>query len=401
MALLPVDEARARILDGVKPLASESLALDQAMGRVLAKPVIAKRDQPPFAASAMDGYAFRHQDVEQLPSLLKVIGTSGAGHAFKGTFKPGTAVRILTGAPVPTGADTIVIQENTTRDGDLLQVLQATPKGKNIRRAALDFAKGDELLTVGTKLRARDMGLAAAANAPKLQVRKQPHVALFTTGDELVLPGQKARPDQIYSSNSHAIAALAQQFGARVSNLGIIPDHPAATRRAVTKALSADIVLTTGGASVGDHDYVQGAFKACGVNIGFWKIAMRPGKPFMYGRKGKTHVMGLPGNPVSALITARLFLRPLIARLLDCDDGSDAPVLAELTAAMPANDDRQDYVRATLTVEPDGRRKVAPFAMQDSSMQRTLQLATALIIRPAHAPAANPGDVVPLLLLDF
>jgi molybdopterin molybdotransferase len=256
------------------------------------------------------------------------------------------------------------------------------------------------MLEVGMQLRPRDIGLAAAANAPMLSVHRKPHVALFTTGDELAQPGERAGPSQIYSSNSHAIAAMAEHFGARVSNLGIVPDDPAATRRAVKKALAADIVLTTGGASVGDHDYVQDAFTACGVAMDFWKIALRPGKPFMYGRKGKVHVMGLPGNPVSALVTARLFLRPLIHALLGLPTDEEV-TLAALTSPMPANDDRQDHVRAALAVAADGCRSVTPFPQQDSSMQRTLQKSTALIIRPAHAPAAAAGDLVPILLLDF
>lgn len=400
MALLPVADALARILEGVKPLASEALPLEQAAGRVLAQTVVAKRDQPPFAASAMDGYAVRHADLGDQPTRLRIAGISAAGRRYGKTLKAGEAARILTGAPVPPGADTVVIQENTTRDGDLLTILQATPKGKNIRRAALDFARGDTVLAPGSRLRPRDIGLAAAANAATLKVHRQPHVILFTTGDELVLPGARARADQIYSSNSHALAAMAEALGARVSNLGIVADTLAATKTAVRKAMAGDILLTTGGASVGDHDYVQEAFKACGIRIGFWKIAMRPGKPFMYGRKGKLHVMGLPGNPVSALVTARLFLKPLIDAMQGLPPEGEPPV-AELVEPMPANDERQDYVRATLAVARDGRRTVRPFALQDSSMQRTMQLANCLIIRQPGAAAAPIGTVVPVLVLDF
>jgi molybdopterin molybdotransferase len=400
MALLPVDDARKRILDGVKALSFENIALDEACGRVLAVNVKARRDQPPFPASAMDGYAVRHSDVQQLPSVLHVIGTSAAGHSFKGSVKPGTAVRILTGAPLPNGADTIVIQENTERDGETLLIIEDTSKGKNIRRAALDFAKGDLLVAKGAVLNPRDIGLLAAGNTPIVKVYRRAKAVLFTTGDELVLPGDRPRADQIVSSNSHAIAAMAQQFGAEVVNLGIVKDNLKATIAAVRKGLGAEILLTTGGASVGDHDYVQAAFKACGVNIGFWKIALRPGKPFMYGRKGNTHVMGLPGNPVSALVTARIFLKPLLDRFSGLPD-----VVAEHTAVLdgvlPANDHRQDYMRATLVVGPDGRRIVSPFAAQDSSMQRTFQSSQALIIRPPYAPEAQNGDSVSVLLLDF
>lgn len=400
MALLPVADALTRILDGVKPLGSEAIALERAADRVLAEAVVAKRDQPPFPASAMDGYAVRHADVEALPATLRVAGMSAAGHGYRKMVEPGAAIRILTGAPVPAGADTVVIQENTTREGDTLTVVNPTVKGRNIRRAGLDFAKGDTVLEAGARLRPRDIGLAAAANAAKLRVRMKPSVILFTTGDELVLPGGRARPDQIYSSNSHALAAMVEALGASVTNLGIVRDTLAATKAAVRKGMKGDILLTTGGASVGDHDYVQEAFKACGIAIDFWKIAMRPGKPFMYGRKGKLHVMGLPGNPVSALVTARLFLKPLIDALLGLPPET-VPPHGILTAPLAANDERQDYIRATLAIDSHGRRSVSPFPVQDSSMQRTMQQAQCLIIRPPLSPAAQPGQSVPILLIDF
>ncbi len=400
MALLPVDEARKRILNGAKPLSPESLALDKACGRVLASEVNAKRDQPPFPASAMDGYAVIHADVTTLPTTLKIIGTSAAGHGFKSTVKAGTAVRILTGAPLPKGADTVVIQENTERNDELLHIVEHTPLGKNIRREAMDFAKGDLLVGKGQKLSARDIGLLAAGNAAVVKVYRRPKVVLFTTGDELVLPGTRPRADQIVSSNSHAIAAMVHQFGADVVNLGIVRDNLKATVAAVRKGLGADVLLTTGGASVGDHDYVQAAFRACGVNIDFWKIALRPGKPFMYGRKGKTHVMGLPGNPVSALVTARIFLKPLLDRFAGLPE-VDLETTAVLDGNLPANDHRQDYMRATMTVAPNGKRTVSAFTAQDSSMQRTLQSSQALIVRPPNAPEARTGDSVSVLLLDF
>ena len=400
MSLLPVDEARARILKEVKPLATETIEVGKALGRVLAKAVAAKRDQPPFASSAMDGYAVRAEDVVTIPVQLALIGTSAAGRAYSGTVKPGTAVRILTGAPVPKGADAIVIQENTSREGPLLTVLQPSPPGKHVRRRGLDFAVGDELVPANHRLGPRDIGLLSAGNAASVFVRRKPRIAIFATGDELVLPGQKPRADQIISSNSHALQALAESFGAEVINLGIVRDTLKATITAVHKGLNADILISTGGASVGDTDFVQEAFKACGVKIDFWKIALRPGKPFMYGRKGKTHVMGLPGNPVSALITARIFLKPLIAAMLGLSP-EEPDTLARLTAAMPANDGRQDYVRASLSIAPEGTRTVTPFAAQDSSMQRTLQQSQALIIRPPNAPAVEANSLVPVLILDF
>ncbi len=400
MALLPVEDALNRILDGVKPLAEETIKLNHGLGRVLAQSIKAKRDQPPFAASAMDGYAVRFADVEVLPATLKLAGTSAAGHAYKGTLKPGQAIRILTGAPLPKGADTIVMQENTSQLAGQIQVINPTPHAKNIRKRGLDFAKGDLLVPNDTKLSPRDIGLLAAGNNPTVLVYRKPKIVLFTTGDELVLPGQHPRADQIISSNSHALEAMARQFGGEVINLGIIKDDLKATMSAIRKGLGADILITTGGASVGDHDYVQEAFKACGVKIGFWKIALRPGKPFMYGRKGITHVMGLPGNPVSALVTARIFLRPLM-NLMQGLAAAEAPTLARLTTALPANDERRDYMRATLEVSPDGTRQVSVHPAQDSSMQRLLQSSQALIIRPPNAPLAEIGDLVPVLLLDF
>jgi len=397
MALMPVKEARARILSNVKPLAQEQIAIARALGRVLAKPVRAKRDQPPFNASAMDGYAVRAQDTT---AELSVVGTAAAGHAFKGKLKPGNAVRIFTGAPVPATSNAVVIQENTEAKGKVVTILSPVRTQQNIRPRGLDFKKGEILLPASVRLNARDIGLAAAMNCSILGVRKKPVVAVIATGDELVLPGAIPRADQIVSSNSNALVAMAEHFGAHVINCGIVKDNLKATERAILKMAKSDVIVTTGGASVGDHDFVQQALKNTGVKIDFWKIAMRPGKPFMYGRKGKQHVLGLPGNPVSALVCARLFLKPL----LDCLQGlppDDHVTMARLGAAMNANDSRQDYVRAKLESAADGSRTATPFNKQDSSMQRTFRDAHCLIIRPPSAPAAYPGDFVPILHLDF
>lgn len=397
MALMPVEEARARILSNVKALPPENVPLAQALGRVLAKPLLAKRDQPPFNSSAMDGYAVRSEDSA---TELTVIGTSAAGHAFSGKLKAGQAIRIFTGAPVPASADAVVIQENTTASGKTVTILQPARSGQNIRYQGLDFRKGETLLPAPIRLNARDIGLAAAMNCNILSVRKRPVVAVIATGDELVLPGKKPRPDQIVSSNSNALAAMAESFGAKVINGGIVRDDLKATERAILKMAKADIIVTTGGASVGDHDFIQQALKNTGVKIDFWKIALRPGKPFMYGRKGQQQVLGLPGNPVSALVCARLFLKPL----LDCLQGlpvEEAPTMARLGTAMPANDSRQDYVRARLEIAPDGSRTATPYGKQDSSMQRTFRDAHCLVIRPPNAPAAGIGDPVPILNLDF
>ena len=373
MALLPVEIARARILKDVKPVGPEAVALDDALGRILARPVKARRNQPPFNASAMDGYAVLASDVASTPVSLKVIGTSAAGHRFKGIMRSGETVRIFTGAPFPKGADAVVIQENVAVQArPYVSILQSAKPGQNIRGAGLDFHKGEVLLPPGTRLNARDIGVAAAANAGTVMVRRRPVVALFATGDELVLPGATPTADQIISSNSHALAAMARSFGAEVVNFGIVPDKLAATERAIRRAREADILITTGGASVGDHDYVQEALKNSGVNIAFWKIAMRPGKPFMYGRRKSQHVLGLPGNPVSALVCARLFLKPLLDALLGLPLSDDLEE-ARLGASMKENDGRQDYVRATLDIAADGARTVRPFNTQDSSMQRTFR----------------------------
>lgn len=400
MALIDVDLALERIVAGAKPLPTEWVELSKAAGRVLAVDVVARRDQPPFDSSAMDGYAVWQADIQTLPAALDLVGTSAAGHRFKGALRRGTAIRILTGAPVPKNADTVVIQENTEKAESQIRILQTTPSGKNIRRAGMDFSKGQLLVPARTQLSPRDIGLLAAGNAAKIKVFRKPRIVLFTTGDELVLPGQKPKADQIISSNSHAIAAMGQLFGADVINLGIVRDSLKATVAAVKKGLGADILLSTGGASVGDHDYVQAAFKACGVDIAFWKIALRPGKPFMYGRKGKTHVMGLPGNPVSALVTARIFLKPLLM-LLQGLPATEAVTTAILVGSLAANDQRRDYVRASMVVGSDGQRRVTPFAAQDSSMQHTFRSSQALIIRPPYAEAAQSGDQVTVLALDF
>ena len=400
MALMPVDEALKRIVKTARLMPIEKIKLSQGMGRILAADIKAKRDQPPFAASAMDGYALRCADCGAGTTKLKLIGVAAAGHGFKQALKQGQAVRILTGAPVPHGADTVVIQENTRVAGTVVEVLEAPILGKNIRAQGLDFLKADVLVPDKTKLGVRDIGLAAAGNGAIIRVRRKPRVVLFATGDELVLPGAIARADQIYSSNSVALGAMLEHWGAEVTNLGIVPDSMKATKAAIAKARNADMLVTTGGASVGDHDYVQEALKRSGIKIEFWKIALRPGKPLMFGTNGKLRVFGLPGNPVAALVCARLFIKPLLDAMLGVPY-TDEIVQARLLSSLPANDGRQDYLRATLIVATDGQRSVQSFAKQDSSMQRNLRNADCLILRRPNALAAEVGDVVPVLILDF
>ena len=397
MALVAVSEALERILAVARLMSTETVKLSDALGRITATDIKAKHNQPPFQASAMDGYAIRHLDIATLPASLNLIGVSAAGHGFRRLVKSGEAVRILTGAPMPKGADTVVIQENVRVDGKAVTVLEATALGRNIRKAGLDFAKGDVLVVRGKKLGARDIGLLASGDHTMIRVRMKPRVAILTTGDELALPGTKRRADQITSSNSFALAAFAKACGAEVIDLGIIKDDLIAITKAITRASKADVLITTGGASVGDHDFVQEALRRAGVKIDFWKIAMRPGKPFMFGSKGKLRVLGLPGNPVAAMVCVQLFLKPMIETMLGITP-STTPTMARLGADLAANDQRQDYLRANLSVIEDGARVATPAPKQDSSMQRVMQTATCLIVREAFALPAKAGSLVPILL---
>ena len=402
MALVPVADALAQVLKGVRPLAAEDVPLTNAHGRILAAPLKAGRAQPPFPASAMDGYAVRAADVQKVPVTLNVVGEAPAGHGYAGRVRKAQAVRIFTGAPVPKGADTIVIQENTKSAGEkgFVTVLEGAAEGSFVRAAGLDFRKGETLLPRFTRLGAREIGLAAAMNHARVQVVRKPSVAILATGDELVEPGGTPRDDQIISSNSLALAAMITSFGGEPLDLGLVPDRMARIEDAIARAAGADILITIGGASVGDHDLVQDAMTAQGVKLGFWKIAMRPGKPLMFGTRASQRVVGLPGNPVSSMVCTRLFIKPLIAAMTG-DTTPDEPVKAVLGAAMKANDQRQDYVRATLFRNEQGQLVATAFPKQDSSMLRVFREADGLIVRPPHAPAAKAGELVDVLLLDF
>lgn len=390
-ALLPVAEVYRRLLDDVEPLPGEMAAIHEASGRVLSKSLAALRTQPPFDASAMDGYALRADDTRDPTKAISVIGEAAAGRRFEGTVQAGQAVRIFTGAPVPDGADTILIQEDAEHAGDgSIRAREDVAAGRHIRRAGLDFRSGDRLLDSGRILDPGALSLAAAANHAVLPVVRRPKIALIATGDELLPPGSATGPDQIIASNSYGVAAIARSVGAEVIDLGIVPDDRAMIAKAVADAKAqADVIVTLGGASVGDHDLVRGVLEAEGMALSFWKIAMRPGKPLMFGRLGDTRVLGLPGNPVASLVCSHLFLAPLLAKLggrphrLDIRD-------AVLGSAMKENDLREDYVRAT-TELVGGRLVASPFEVQDSSMLNTLARADALIIRPPFAPAAEPG----------
>jgi molybdopterin molybdotransferase len=402
--LLPVSEALARILTTARePLPSERVPLGEAHRRTLAENVVASRDQPPFSASAMDGYAVRAADVATTPVTLALIGMSAAGHAFEGELGPGQTVRIFTGAPIPKGADAIVIQENTapSRDGKVTVNLGAAA-GRYVRPSALDFAAGEVLLKASHLISARDLALAAAAGFSHVLVRRRPRVAILATGDELARPGEELRAGQIIASNSYAVAAMARSAGAEAIDLGIARDDLAQTRAAIDKAreLNAEILVTLGGASVGDHDLVQEALTSSGMKLGFWRIAMRPGKPLMQGILDGMRVLGFPGNPVSSMVCALIFLRPLIRGLLgDPDAGADPTRPAILGADVAENDERQDYLRSSVE-NGAPLPKVTPFARQDSSMMGVFARSGALVLREAYAPAAKAGDACRAIFLD-
>lgn len=391
---MPVAEALRRVLEGAVPLPAEHASLTEAHGRVLAADLAARRTQPPDEVSAMDGYAVRAADVAKLPAELTVIGEVAAGHPFDGEVGPGQAARIFTGGVVPPGADTIVIQENTTREGDTVRVVDGSaPKGRHIRRAGLDFHAGELLLGRGTRLTARDLALVAAMNHPAVPVHRQPSIAVLATGDELVMPGTEPGFGEIVYSNGFATMALARAEGCAVTDLGIAPDRLDATVAAVRRArvVGADILVTSGGASVGDYDLVQQALAAEGLALSFWKVALRPGRPMMHGRLGDMHVLGLPGNPVSAYVCSVLFLLPLIRRLAGRADVEPVIESAVLGCDLPENDERADYLRASLAEGPEGSVAV-PFPQQDSSMLVPLAKAACLLVREPHAPAARAGS---------
>ncbi|MCJ2141446.1 gephyrin-like molybdotransferase Glp [Methylobacterium sp. E-066] len=402
--LIPVAEALARVLASVPgPVEAETVPLAQAAGRTLAADVAAARTQPPFPASAMDGYAVRFADASAVGASLRLIGTSAAGHGFSGHIGPGEAVRIFTGAPVPEGADAILIQEDAEAEGETVRVMEGVEKNRFIRRAGLDFTAGETLLVAGMTLDARRLALAAAAGHPRLSVRRRPRVAILATGDELVEPGAAPAWDQIVASNSLALAALSAEAGAEIIDLGIVADDHGALEDAFRRAREAraDLLVTLGGASVGDHDLVQAALAKEGLELGFWRVALRPGKPLMQGRLGAMQVIGLPGNPVSSIVCGLLFVVPAIRALQgDPQAGADRSEPATLGRDLPANDGRADYMRASLAIEP-GRLPVAsPEQRQDSSMLAVLGRAEALLIRAPHEPAAKAGDPCRIIRLD-
>jgi molybdopterin molybdotransferase len=396
-AVISVEEALARLLALVDPLPPEQISLADGLGRILAKEVAARRTQPPFAVSAMDGYAVRADDLAEIPVELRIIAEVPAGAGFGGRVGPGETARIFTGAPMPAGTDTIIIQEDTERSGDRVRVLEGAPCGRYVRREGLDFAAGDVLLRHGRQLGARDIGLLAAMNRPWLFVHRRPRIGILSTGDEIVMPGDPIGPHQIVSSNSLALTAIVAACGGIAVSVGNAPDDPEALRRIAAATSGVDLLVTTGGVSVGEHDLVREALAADGFDLDFWQIAMRPGKPLMVGRYRGTPMLGLPGNPVSTFVCAMLFLVPAIERLSGVAPAASAAPTARLGAALAANDRRQDYLRARLAGAADGVEEVFAFEVQDSSMMRLLAAADCLILRPPHAPAAAAGSTVPIV----
>ena len=398
--MISVEEALGRILKPLAPVSAEQVSVADGLGRVLAEEVRARVTQPPAAVSAMDGYAVRAADVATVPTTLKLVGAAPAGGAYGASMKPGETVRIFTGGPLPEGADAIVIQENVDAAGDRITIKESVKPGRYVRPMGLDFRAGEVGLKPGHRLGPRDVGLAAAMNVPWLTVRRRPRIAILATGDEIVMPGEPLGPNQIVSSNALALAAAVTAWGGEPVNLGIARDTKQSLQAQAAGARGADMLVTTGGASVGEHDLVQSALGERGLEVDFWQIAMRPGKPLISGRLGDVPLLGLPGNPVSSMVCAIVFLRPAMERLLGLSTAAAPTPSARLGRDLGANDKRQDYLRARLERAADGELVAVPFEIQDSSMLSRLAHADCLVIRPPLAPPAKAGTRVPILPLD-
>jgi molybdopterin molybdotransferase len=395
--MLTVREAHARVIAAFTPLPAELVSVADAAGRVLANPPAARLTQPPADLSAMDGYAVRAEDVPAVPTVLTLAGQAPAGGSHDEALKPGEAVRIFTGAPLPMGADSIVIQEDTKADGRKVTILEAPTPGRHIRRAGLDFKAGDVPFAAGCRLTARDVALLAAMNVPWVGVYRKPRVAILSTGDELVMPGEPVGRNQIVSSSGIAVAALVRGWGGEPTLFDIARDDAVLIQDRIAAGTQHDLLITLGGASVGDHDLVQDALKAQGFTMDFWRIAMRPGKPLMFAGRDRARVLGLPGNPVSTMVCALLFLKPALERLLGRSGDLPATRPARLAVDLKANDTREDYVRSRLGRTPDGGLSVEPHKIQDSSMLSVLAGCGAFLVRPPHDPARKAGDTAQVI----
>ncbi|OUR77002.1 molybdopterin molybdenumtransferase MoeA [Alphaproteobacteria bacterium 46_93_T64] len=398
--MISVDEARNNILKELKAVSTETVSVADAAGRVLAEDVIARRTQPPADLSAMDGYAVIAADVATVPVTLDVVGEAAAGGSYDAEVTSGQAVRIFTGAPLPSGADAIVIQEDTQRNGDKVLIEEGVSTGRYVRGAGIDFREGDAGLSAGKTLTARDIGLLAAMNIPWLTVHRKPRVALLSTGDELVRPGEPVGPNQIISTNSLVVAAMINAAGAEAIDLGIAKDNEASLRQMATGAASADLLVTLGGASVGDHDLVQSVLGKEGLEIDFWRIAMRPGKPLMFGDLAGTPMLGMPGNPVSSMICSYIFLYPALDVLMGRKPRMPVYVPAILSHDIKENDQRQDYQRALIIGEEEGIPFIKLFNNQDSSLLSSLSAADCLIKRAPFAEPLSKGSRVEIIMLE-
>ncbi len=396
--LLPIADARRLIIEALAPVDAETVQLADALGRTLRADAVAQVSHPPFDVSAMDGYALRSADVAAAGGTLTVVGESAAGHPWAGTVGPGQAVRIFTGAQMPAGADAVVIQEDTTRSGDTVTLAELPTKGRHIRTRGQDFSTGDVELKSPHRLTARDIGFLAAMNLPRVTVARRPRIGVLSTGDEIVMPGDPVGPAQIVSANGPGLAAFIRHHSADAISLGVVRDDMEALRAAIAGAGPLDLLVTSGGVSVGDHDLMGRLMGE--AELAFHKIAMRPGKPLLFGRVGRLPILGLPGNPVSALICAALFLGPAIARLTGLPGAAPRTIHAILGTDMPQGDTREDHIRTSLAPGPTAL-VATPFTKQDSGMISALARADGLIVRPPHAPAAKAGDSCRVLPLDF
>jgi molybdopterin molybdotransferase len=401
--LLPITDARARLLQGVDPLGTECVKLGASAGRVLAEPLRAVRAQPPVAMSAMDGYAVRSEDVAEPGASLTVVGEAPAGTAYAGRLKPGEAVRIFTGGPVPEGGDRIVIQEEVERAGETIRVGPAQTGESYIRPAGLDFDAGTVLVEAGTRLRPADVALAANANLAELRVVRRPRVAVFGSGDELVEPGSALSPTSVILSGNYGVAALVEAWGGQVERRGVLPDTLEDSQARLGEALkTADVIITIGGASVGDRDVVKPAARALGYEVVFEKIDLKPGKPTWHARMAEApYIVGLPGNPASAMVAAHLFAKPLLFALMGRDPNTaTTPVTARLSHALPAGGARHVYHRGHLQSDHEGVLRARVDPREDSSLLTPFGSANALIHQPAHAKAMPAGSLVEALWLD-
>lgn len=392
MSLIPLNDAFAKVEEGIRTLPAEMVSVADALGRVVAEDVAARLTQPPAPVSAMDGYAVVSSDIPAHPVSLKRIGESQAGGPFMGTVQSGQCVRIFTGAPLPAGTDAVIMQEDTEVDGDLITLKEVAFEGKFVRRAGLDFSKGDILIKKGQILSARDIGLLCAMNVPWVHVYRKPRVAILATGDELVMPGEALRDSQIISSNSLMIGAMVTAMGGEAINLGIAGDSESSLRSMLAGVDGADLLVTSGGVSVGEYDLVRNVLGEEGLDIDVYRIAIKPGKPFMFGRIKDKPAMGLPGNPVSAYVTAFIFLRAALKKMQGLPFEQDKPIRAVLGGAVKANGARQEFMRAVFSHNENGQLVATPYDKQDSAMLANLAHCEGFILRPVNAPALDKGD---------